>query len=274
MHYREFYGLNMDPFNNVPDLRFYYPGNLYSRIYTRLMRVAQEGRGLAILTGKVGTGKTTMARQLLYLLRGNRTLQTGLLVLMHSEFEPGWLVKRIAGLIGINEIPNEKTDALAVVTKKLLKYDQENKHTVILIDEANKMINPDQLEEVRGFLNLEKGDRRLVTFILFGTSELLDNVKSNQSLSQRVIMRLTLKLMDFESTIKYIRHRLSVAGARRDVFAKDSYNLIYRYTKGNPRVTNALCDNVLFEGALANYQVITPSLVEEVAMMLGFEKEV
>lgn len=271
MHYREFYGLNEDPFNNVPDLKFYYPGNEYARIYTRLLRVARDKKGLAMLTGNVGTGKTTLARHLLCLLRGNSEIQAGLLVLMHSEFEPGWFVKRIAGLIGLKEIPDDKTDALALVTRKLLMLDSENKHTVILIDEANKMINPGQIEEVRGFLNLEKGNRRVITFILFGTPDLLYVLKKNESLYQRSLMNLSLKLMDFDSTVKYIHHRLKVAGANEEIFSSESISIIYKYSKGTPRVINAICDNVLFEGALANYKNISPELVEEVAVMLGFD---
>jgi len=271
MNYKDFYSLKDEPFNNVPDLKFYYPGNQYSRIYSRLLRVARDRKGLGILTGNVGSGKTTLSRQLLHLLRGDSTLQPGLLVLMHSEFHSGWFVRRIAGLIGIKEIPENKTEALAIVTKKLLQYDKENIHTVILIDEANKMVDKNQLEEIRGFLNLEKGDRRLISFILFGTNDLLTQIQQNESLNQRVFMKLMLKPMDFELFVKYIKHRINIVGGSLEIFPNSSLSLIYEYTKGNPRITNALCDNLLFEGALSNSRIITKNLIIEVCDMLGFK---
>ncbi len=272
MHYRDFYGLKEDPFNNVPDLRFFYPGNEYTRIYSRLLRIAKDRKGLGILTGCVGSGKTTMARHLLHLLRSDKNIQSGLLVLMHSEFEPGWLVKRIAGLLGMREIPDDKTEALALVTKRLLLYDNENKHTVILIDEANKMTNPDQLEEIRGFLNLERGSRRIMTFILFGTTEFIEHLDKNESLSQRAALRLILNPMDFQSTVKYIQHRFATVGGDPSIFTQNAYALIFKYAKGSPRTTNSLCDNLLFEGALSNKKPIDENLVAEVAEMLGFRK--
>ncbi|MBN1151216.1 AAA family ATPase [candidate division WOR-3 bacterium] len=272
MHYRDFYGLKEDPFNNIPDLRFFYPGNEYTRIHTRLLRVAKEKKGLGVLTGSVGAGKTTIARHLLYLLRNDKSIQSGLLVLMHSEFEPGWLVKRIAGLLGIREIPEDKTEALAIVTKRLLLFDGEGKHTTILIDEANKMVNPDQLEEIRGFLNLEKGNSRIITFLLFGTSDFLKHLERNESLAQRTAMRLKINPMDFPSTVKYIQHRLKTAGGDPQIFTQNAYSLIFKYSKGSPRTTNSLCDNLLFEGALINQNPITESLVAEISEMLGFDK--
>lgn len=272
MHYRDFYGLKEDPFNNVPDLRFFYPGNEYTRIYSRLLRIAKDRKGLGVLTGGVGSGKTTMARHLLHLLRSDKNLQSGLLVLMHSEFEPGWLVKRIAGLLGMREIPDDKTEALALVTKRLLLFDNEDKHTVILIDEANKMTNPDQLEEIRGFLNLERGNRRIMTFVLFGTPDFLHHFEKNESLAQRAALRLVINAMDFQSTVKYIQHRFVTAGGDPFIFTQNAYSLIFKYSKGSPRTTNSLCDNLLFEGALVNQKPITENLVAEVAEMLGFRK--
>ena len=148
-----------------------------------------------------------------------------------------------------------------------------NEKAVIIIDEANKIDNPSVLEEIRGLLNLEIGDTRLLSFILSGLPNLETFLASNRALHQRIAVKIRLKSMGGDTVRSYINHRLNIAGNDGDVFSPRALDLICRYSEGRPRLVNIICDNALLEGYLQHKQQIDEFLIERVVSNLGLKFE-
>jgi general secretion pathway protein A len=271
MDYERFFQLDTDPFSNVPDSRFYYDSPHHSDAITRLAHVAERMRGLGVLTGEVGAGKTMLARRLLEILREDGRFETALLVLTHAEFSPAWFLRRLGSLIGIRELPEDKTQMASGLARRLMEIHSEGRKTVILIDEANLLRSPAILEEMRGLLNLELSDARLITFILFGMTEVEQNLTIDTSLNQRVAVKYHLGPLDEASTKEYVQHRLVIAGRQEELFTETAYELIVQYSQGRPRLINAICDNALVEACLLEKDVIDASVIQTVANSLGLE---
>ena len=273
MGYQEFYGLLFEPFANHPDPRFYFnsPQHAHAREY--LMHAAQGTRGLAVLLGDIGTGKTTLVRKILSELYSLGTFQVGLIILTHSDFEPGWLFSRIGNLIGLRDLGSSLTDIITRISHRLHEIYRRKEKTVIIVDEANKIKSPEILEEIRGLLNLEIADTRLISFILSGLPELEPCIAGNRALNQRVAVKVKLRSMGTDTVKSYIKHRLSIAGATRDIFSPEAIDLVCRYSEGRPRLVNIMCDNALLEGYVQNKKHVDASIMERVITNLGLKSE-
>lgn len=269
MDYERFFKLSGDPFSNVPDNRFYYDSPQHSQAVMHLAHVAERMRGLGVLTGEVGAGKTMLARRLLEILREDGRFETALLVLTHADFSPQWFLKRIGMLLGVRDLQEEKTQISTAVARRLMELHAEGRLPVILIDEANLLRGQPILEEIRGLLNLELSDTRLITFIMFGMVEVNQNLLADVSLNQRVAVRYHLEPLDPDSVREYIQHRLVIAGREEELFTETAYDLIARYSQGRPRLVNAVCDNALMEGCLQDKEMIDAAVVQTVAYNLG-----
>ncbi len=273
MNYEEFFRMKIEPFANVPDTRFFYQSKQHKMALLRLMHAADKMRGFSILVGEVGTGKTTVARKLLSYLAKNPSFKTGLIVLTHENFSDEWLYTRIAKMIGITDTSNIMSDPMNIITRQLMKLDREGKKTVLLIDEANKISDAKVIEQIRGFLNLELNDRRIITFILIGVPELERHLIQNESMIQRIATRAYLKPLSKEQTEGYIKHRLNVAGADLSLFTYNAIDLIYEYSGGRPRLINSICDNALLESAFLERVPIDREMVEETCESLGLHRQ-
>ncbi|MEJ5307149.1 MAG: AAA family ATPase [candidate division WOR-3 bacterium] len=274
MNYESFFQMSFEPFANIPDTRFFFETNQHRMALLRLMHAADKMRGFALLVGDVGTGKTTVARKLLTYLTRNPKFQTGLIVLTHENFSEEWLFTRIAQIIGLKDTTNLMKDPMNILTRQLINLDREGKKTVILIDEANKLSDSRIVEQIRGFLNLELNDRRIITFILIGVPELERHILQNESLQQRIAARTYLKSLSREETYGYIKYRLSVVGANiSSIFTPDSIDLIHSYSNGRPRLINTICDNALLEAAFLQRVPIDSMMIEEVSESLGLKKQ-
>lgn len=273
MGYQEYYGFGIEPFANHPDPKFYFNSPQHALAREYLLHAAKGARGLAVLLGDIGTGKTTLSRKILSELYSFGKFQIGLIVLTHSEFSPAWLYTRIANLIGLRDLSDSTTEIIARISQRLSEIYHRNEKTVIIIDEANKIDNPSVLEEIRGLLNLEIGDTRLLSFILSGLPELENFLSTNRALYQRIAVKIRLKSMGSDTVRSYIAHRLSVAGNQREIFSARALDLICRYSDGRPRLVNIICDNALLEGYLQNREEIDEFLIEKVVSNLGFKFE-
>jgi type II secretory pathway predicted ATPase ExeA len=271
--YQEFYGLKYEPFTNHPDPKFYFNSPQHALAREYLIHAARGTRGLAVLLGEIGTGKTTLSRKILSELYSLGSYQVGLIVLTHSEFQPGWLFTRIANLIGVRDLGSSTTEIVSRISQRLHEIYRRNEKTVIIIDEANKLRSQEVLEEIRGLLNLEIADTRLISFILSGLPDLEHFLVSNRALYQRIAVKVKLKPMSGDTIRSYISHRLKVAGASRDVFTPRAVDLICRYSDGRPRLINITSDNALLEGYVQQKQVIDESVVERVVTNLGLKFE-
>jgi type II secretory pathway predicted ATPase ExeA len=269
MDYLEFYQLKEQPFSIAVDNRFYYNSSQHSEALIRLRYAADTQKGLGLLVGDVGTGKTTLARRLLDEL-DERYFHAALLVVLHASVTPEWLVRKIAMQLGVEKPSEDKTELLTQLYQRLVDLHDQQKKAVVLIDEAQMLGNKGLMEEIRGILNIELDGQKLLTFVLFGLPELDDCLALDEPLKQRVAIRYQLTSFTPATTDDYIRYRLQVAGATRDLFNKSALRAVYEYSNGVPRLINTICDNALLEGFLRKKE----QLVREVAADLKLTQAV
>ena len=170
MSYEQFYQLREQPFSNTPDARFFFEVDQHADVLARLMYAVDTMKGLAVVVGDVGTGKTTLARRMLDQL-DDEQYESALLVIIHSAISAEWLLRRIASQIGIAQAAEEKVAILTQIYQRLMELHEAGRKAVVLIDEANMLQQRELMEELRGFLNLEVPGSKLITFILFGLAQ-------------------------------------------------------------------------------------------------------
>ena len=268
MSYHEHYGLDWEPFSNAPDTRFYYNSELHSQALLRLMYAVDSNKGLAVLVGGVGTGKTTLARRMLDNLPEDR-YESSLLVMVHSGITPEWILTRIALQLGVDEPAGDRLKLLKQLYTRLLEIEDEGRRAVVLIDEAQMLQSRELMEEFRGLLNLEVPGKKLLNIVFFGLTELEDCLALDEPLAQRVAVKYHLKSMTFETTTSYIKHRLQVAGAKEFLYDAEVIPLIHRYAGGVPRLINTISDNCLFEAYLRKMHKVDARIAHSVAGDLG-----
>ncbi len=268
MSYEQFYHLREQPFSNTPDPRFFFEVDQHAEVLARLMHAVNTMKGLAVVIGDVGTGKTTLARHMLDQL-DDQQYESALLVIIHTAITAEWLLRKIASQIGVEEVAEDKVNILSQIYQRLVELQQAGRKAIVLIDEANMLQQQDLMEELRGFLNLEVPGSKLITFILFGLPNLETNLALDAPLVQRVAVKCRLTSLKPEATKAYIRHRLKVAGATREIFSDEVLNQIAIESQGIPRLINTIGDNVLLEGYLLKREKIDVQLVKDVARDLG-----
>ncbi len=268
MGYESFYKLKEHPFSFATDEKFYYDSPQHSKALIKMSHAVETDKGLALLIGDIGTGKTTLSRRLLDQLI-NKGTEATLLVIIHSEITSLWFLKKIALMLDAAADSENKIEIITAVYHRLLALAGKSKKGVILIDEANMLQRKEIMEEIRGLLNLESEHGKLLNFVLFGLPEMEDYLKLDPPLYQRVAVRCVLEPLDGRASINYINHRLHVAGCRRALFTEGAMNNIYMYSQGIPRTINAICDNALLEGFLLKRDVVDEKIVDDVSHDLG-----
>jgi len=245
--YLDFYGLREKPFNLTPDPRFIYLSKNHREAFAHLLYGINNRAGFILLTGEVGSGKTTVLRSLLSQLNGNH-YRTALI--FNPCLSSPELIQNINREFAIQTYISTGTSLLDGLNPFLLQQNSEGRTVVLVIDEAQSLEAP-VLEQIRLISNLETDRDKLIQIVLSGQPEFVNILKKKEmhQLSQRITVRYHLKSMDFEDTVAYVNHRLEVAGARsRDLFHKNALKLIYRYSRGLPRLINAACDRALLAG--------------------------
>lgn len=261
--YREFYGLKELPFALTPDPRFIYFTPSHKEVMANLHYGIENGKGLIVVTGEVGTGKTTILRWMLERL--DRT------VLVAYVFNPRLTVPEFyqyfTTLLDVREWET-KSELLIQLGKTLESRHARGLRTVLIVDEAQGL-SPYVLEEIRLLSNFESNSAKQLQIVLTGQPELRDvlNTPELRQLKQRVALRGQIKaLPNVEETEKYIFARLLVAGAERtDIFSPGAIDFIFRCSEGIPRQINNLCDNALLTGYASGEPTIGRSVIEEVA---------
>ncbi|MDP1822995.1 MAG: AAA family ATPase [Archangium sp.] len=270
MSYLEHFGLSSEPFSNAPVSRFYYNAPQHQQALARLLYAVNSMKGLAVLVGEIGAGKTTLARRMLDSLP-EEEYEAALLVIIHSGITASWLLRRIALQIGVENPAQEKLALLSQLYQRLLQIYEQGRKAVVLIDEAQMLETRELMEEFRGLLNLEVPERKLISFVFFGLPEIEKNLKLDPPLAQRVAMRYRLEPFTSDSTEAYVKHRLRLAGSARNPFTGDAIEAVHRRAGGTPRVINTICDNALFETFLGRGNEIRGTLIEQIADNLGLE---
>lgn len=270
MDYLEYYNLREHPFSNIVDNRFYYNSQEHSHALIKLKYAIDTKKGLAVVIGNTGTGKTTLARRLLEELDEN-LYEAALLVIVHSSVSSEWLLKKFALQLGITDIKEKKVDLLSQIYRRLYDINEEGKTAVVLMDEVQMLKSAEIMEEFRGLLNMEMPEGKMINLVFFGMMELEDVLSLDEPLKQRVAIRIKLEAFSEEGTRDYIEHRLKVANSERTIFTPDAVKTIHKYSTGVPRVINAICDNALLEGYLFKAETIDESVIKAVAIDLGLE---
>jgi type II secretory pathway predicted ATPase ExeA len=271
MDFLEFYNLKEHPFSNVVDNRFYYNSPQHSEALLKLRHSIDARRGLNVVIGDIGSGKTTLARRLLEEMDED-VYEAALLVVIHSSVSSGWLLKKFAlqlGMEGADE--GSQVELLGHLHRRLQEINEQGKIAVVLMDEVQMLNSREVMEEFRGLLNMEMPQGKMLNFIFFGLSSLDDVLSLDEPLKQRVALRIALRAFTETDTRDYIVHRLGVAGCTEEIFTDTAIREIRKYSRGFPRLINTICDNALLEGFLLKSRVINDTLVRSVAVDLGLK---
>jgi general secretion pathway protein A len=271
MDYLEYYQLSEHPFSNVVDSRFYYDSPQQSAAIVKLKYAIDTRKGLAVVVGNIGAGKTTLARKLLEEL-DEENYEAALLVIIHSTVSSEWLFRKFAIQLGVKNVGENKIDLLGEIYRRLNEISEEGKKAVVLMDEVQMLNSREIMEEFRGLLNMESASGKMVNFVFFGLPELDHVLALDEPLKQRVAVRIPLQAYSEANTDEYIRHRLNVAGCGKEIFTAPAIKLICRCSKGSPRLINTICDNALLEGFLFKEPVIGEAIIRTVAVDLGLEE--
>lgn len=270
MDYLEYYKLREHPFSNVVDNRFYFDSSQHRDALLRLKYAIDTKKGLAVVIGEIGTGKTTLARRLLDDLN-EELYEATLLVVIHSSVSSEWLLKKFAIQLGVKDIKEDKIEILGQIYRRLLEINDSGKTAVLLIDEVQMLKSREIMEEFRGLLNMEMPGGKMINLVLFGLPDLDEVLSLDEPLKQRVAMKVLLRPLSEDNTIEYIKHRLSIAGGEQTLFLDGALREIYMYSKGIPRLINTICDNALLEGYLLKTKTIDASIINTVAIDLGLK---
>jgi type II secretory pathway predicted ATPase ExeA len=262
--YHEYYGLTERPFDLTPNTRYLYLTPMHREALAAVQYGITSRRGIIVVTGEAGTGKTTIVRAALRALRGENVRQTYLNnpALTRDEFLQ-FLTR--AFRLG-SDAAESKTDLLSKLTATLSRNHAQGQITAMVVDEAQSLPH-ELLEEIRLLANIETSTAKLLQVVLVGQPELADrlNDPSLRQLKQRVAIRATLRPLDLRATAALIAGRIRVAGGNPpEVFTPAAVELVYRYSGGVARTINVICDNALLSGFAADQKPVGPTLVEEV----------
>lgn len=261
--YTQFYRLSELPFALTPDPRFIYFTPSHTEVMANLHYGIESGKGLIVVTGEVGTGKTTMLRWVMQRL--DRTVMVA--YIFNPRLSVAEFYQHLATLFDIRNWET-KSDLLFELGKVLDSRHSRGLRTVLIVDEAHGL-SPAVLEEIRLLCNFESDTAKQLQIILTGQPELREvlNYPELRQLKQRVALRCEIKaLPNVEETAQYINSRLKVAGAARpDIFSPGAIDYIFRCTAGIPRAINNLCDNALLNGFAAGEEIISRAIIQEVA---------
>jgi general secretion pathway protein A len=248
--YQEYYGLKEAPFDITPNPRFLFYSAKHREAFNHLLYGIRERKGFVQLTGEVGAGKTTLCRALLDQLESHRYSTALILNPVLSAQE---MVKVIAMEFGLPVNGLDRLEILSVINHFLLEQVDRGVDTVLLIDEAQDLTD-ELLEQVRLLSNLETDNRKLLQIVLLGQPELRDRLNNPRlrQLRQRITVRYHLKPLSRPEMRQYIQHRLQISGANGSpYFTGMALWRVHHYSKGIPRLVNAVCDKALLAGYVA-----------------------
>lgn len=243
--YLDYYKLTEPPFLLTPDPKFLYSSKAHSRAITFMEYAILNRDGFAVITGEVGSGKTTLISKLLTGLDEDTVIAR----IYHTHVDGVEFLQALLEEFGIKEYGHTKVSLLNKINNYLVDAYASNKKIILIIDEAQNL-SEKLLEEIRLLTDLETNNEKLMNLILVGQPELngtLDQPQLEQ-LTQRIRFRFHIGPLSEEEMREYIVHRLSVAGSDAELFTKKSMSVLYKYTGGIPRLINALCDVVLICG--------------------------
>lgn len=270
--YHDFYQFKENPFNVTADPDFFFSTKCHTDAISSLMYGIGQRKGILVITGEIGTGKTTVCRKLLKQSHD----KTKFALVLNPKFSDVQLLQMIAHDFGIETNQKNKFALTHVLNEFLLAESAKGNNLVLVIDEAQNL-TVNQLEQVRLLSNLETEKEKLLQIILLGQPELQEKLKlpSLRQLRQRIAIHYHLQPLTKDDLQKYIEHRIVKAMSNperspRVVFTDQAINAIYHYTEGSPRTINILCDRALTAGFVAETFSIDADLIKLCAMEVPY----
>jgi len=264
--YNEFYGFSEDPFLIIPDPNYLYMSTKHEEALARLVYGLKEDRAIMLLTGEVGSGKTTLIKYLLGHLP--QKIQTALIT------NPNLSADQLLDLILLEfEIPQEAGTGKSAKLKSLQTFlsnsTAQGEKTLLVIDEAQNLPQ-DALEEIRMLSNFQSDNRALLQIILVGQPELRARLKDPRylQLAQRIALNYHIAALNLKETQAYIFYRLEKSNGRKDLFTEDALELVFRISGGIPRSINLVCDSSLIYGFSEEMRTIDRSVVSKAVKQL------
>jgi general secretion pathway protein A len=265
--YNQFYGFKENPFEITPDPDFLYLSESHREALAHLTYSARERKGFTVITGEVGTGKTTLVNAFLSQLNGK--VKTA--YIFNPKLTSLDFLRYICEDLGLKEEKHSKGQYIAQLHNFLLEHYSRDEQVILIIDEAQSL-PPALLEEVRLLTNLETPKSKLLQVILVGQPELdaVLNSHSFRQLKQRVSLRYHLQPLNEEETKKYVEKRLTCAGAGdTHFFTPKALRKIYTLSRGIPRLINIISDHALLAGYSENKKIIGPKMIKAAAQEVG-----
>ena len=261
--YRKYFGMKRPPFSIAPDPRYLYMSEQHREALAHLLYGIRSDGGFVLLTGEVGTGKTTICRRVLETLTRNIVVA----FIIHPSLSVPELLAAVCDEFGISY--PKKTNIKGLVDRInhfLLELNARRKKAIVIIDEAQNLSN-EVLEEIRLLTNLETNERKLLQIILIGQPELKDKLAKPElsQVAQRIVARCHLGPLSEDEVINYVNHRLEVARGRSDLFSDNALSNIYRYSGGIPRLINLICDRALLGAFVQEKEKVDEAILAKAA---------
>ena len=258
--YRHQYGLKEKPFQISTDPSFLWLGQKHKEALAVLIYGVRNAKGFLLLSGGVGTGKTTLIRALLDQLDNKVTVAT----VKDPGLAPMEFFNFIAAAYGLRKHYTNKVDFLFDFEELLRQIRAAGRTALLIVDEAQRL-DQTLLEEIRLLSNIEDPDQKLLNVFFVGQEEFLDIISSpeNRALRQRITVNYHLETLNDAETEALVRHRLKVAGTTQEVFTPDAFPGIFSFSMGAPRLINILCDHALLTGFVKDAPTIGADIIAE-----------
>ena len=261
--YENFYGFKEKPFNLSPDPAYLYMSEEHENTFTHLEYALAENKGFVVITGEIGSGKTTLVNYLIDKIPQYFRVA----VINNTRVTPRQLIKMICQEFEIEVTGLDKTELIERLNEFLLEQYAAGNRPLLIIDESQNLTH-EALEEIRLLSNLETEKSHLIQMVLLGQPELMDKLKAEALVQfvQRVTVHCHLSGLKEEEVEEFIHHRLKVAGAEHlDIFESGAVDAIYKHSGGIPRIINSLCDKALVYGFADDRNHIDQELIENLA---------
>lgn len=259
--YENFYGLSEKPFTLLPDPTFLYLGKKHRMALTMLQYGMVNNAGFSVVTGEIGSGKTTLIRRLLDDMEDDTTV--GLISNTHQSF--GDLLQWVLMSFSLDYKGKEKVELYETFVNFVVDEYAKNKRTVLIIDEAQNLA-VETLEELRMLSNINADKNQVLQLVLVGQPELKATLMlpSLKQFAQRISVSYHLEALTSQETVDYIHHRLAVAGGDASVFPESACSMVWYYSRGVPRVINSICDTALVYGFAEQVEAIDGAVIKDV----------
>ena len=264
--YEKFYHLKEKPFQIVPNPSYLYMSSVHETAVTYLEYGLMENVGFILLTGEVGTGKTTLVRHIMDQFESEKDIA----VIFNTNVSADELICLVLQSFELEPEPASKTKNIETLYRFLIQKYAQNRPVLLIIDEAQNL-SDEALEEVRMLSNLQSDDQSLLQIMLVGQPELKVRLKKpgHSAFSQRIAVNFYLSGLTDDETASYITHRLEKAGGNPNIFTPKAIEKIYHASKGIPRTINLLCDAALVYGFGYEFETIDAPVIEQVIIDKG-----